>query len=77
MRGDVVRLEISQVRESAHHREGPHGGGKKHLAARGAACHTVRGDALRLEISQVRESAHHREGPHGGGKKHLTARGAA
>ena len=37
MRGVAVRLEILQVMGSAHHREGPHGGVKEHLAARRAA----------------------------------------
>ena len=35
--GDVIRHEISRVRESAQHREGPHGGIKVYLAARRVA----------------------------------------
>ena len=47
MRGDAVRLEISQVTESARRRKGPHDGIKEYLAARGA---TRRGDrATRTE----------------------------
>ena len=37
MRDFAVRLDISQVRESARHREGPHSSIKEYLAARGAA----------------------------------------
>ena len=36
MRGDAIRVEISRVRESARHREGPHSGIKKYLVARRA-----------------------------------------
>ena len=37
MHGDAIRPEISRVRESARHREGPHGGIKEDIAARRSA----------------------------------------
>jgi len=47
VRGDAIRLEISRVRESARHREGPHNGIKEYLAARisaGGGDHATRAE---------------------------------
>ena len=63
MRGDAIRSEISQVRESAHRRKGSREGIKEYLTARRAA---RRGD----HMTRAEDRATHRG-------RDLVARGSA